>query len=87
MSFSKTDLVQKEALEKRYGSLNCPVQGPWNDVIGTIVSHRSVRSYKPNALPDSTLETLTAAAQSAATSSNMQVWSLIAITDQKKKIE
>ena len=56
-------------------------------MIGTIVSHRSVRSYKPNALPDSTLETLTAAAQSAATSSNMQVWSLIAITDQKKKIE
>ena len=48
MSFTKTDLVQKEALEKRYGSLNCPVQGPWNDVIGTIVSHRSVRSYKPN---------------------------------------
>ena len=87
MSFTKTDLVQKEALEKRYGSLNCPVQGPWNDVIGTIVSHRSVRSYKPNALPDSTLETLTAAAQSAATRSNMQVWSLIAITDQKKKIE
>ena len=87
MSFTKTDLVQKEALEKRYGSLNCPVQGPWNDVIGTIVSHRSVRSYKPNALPDSTLETLTVAAQSAATSSNMQVWSLIAITNQKKKIE
>ena len=36
MSFTKTDLVQKEALEKRYGSLNCPVQGPWNDVIGTM---------------------------------------------------
>ena len=87
MSFSKTGLVQEEALKKRYGSLSCPVQGPWNDVIGTIVSHRSVRSYKPNALPGSTLETLTAAAQSAATSSNMQVWSLIAITDQKKKIE
>ena len=87
MSFTKTDLLQKEALEKRYGSLNCPVQGPWNDVIGTIVSHRSVRSYKPNDLPNSTLETLMVAAQSAATSSNMQVWSLIAITDQKKKIE
>ena len=40
MSFSKMDLVQKEALEKRYGSLNCPVQGPWNDVIGTIVSKK-----------------------------------------------
>ena len=87
MSFSKTGLVQEEVLKKRYGSLSCPVQGPWNDMIGTIVSHRSVRSYKPNALPGSTLETLTAAAQSAATSSNMQVWSLIAITDQKKKIE
>ena len=36
-------------------------------------------------MPAGTLETLIAAAQSAATSSNMQWWSAIAVTDPAKK--
>jgi nitroreductase len=34
--------------------------------LSLLLSHRSVRGYRPDALPSATLETLVAAAQSAA---------------------
>ena len=74
-----------DALARRYGAQAIPAAGPWNEVIATMLDHRSVRSYKPDPLPAGALETLIAAAQSAATSSNMQWWSAIAITDPAKK--
>ena len=80
-------LQKTKALEKRYGKIALPKQGPWNEAINLLLSHKSVRSYKPDLLPDGTLETLLAAAQSAATSSNLQLWSLVAITDPDKKRE
>ena len=80
-------LQKTKALEKRYGKIELPKQGPWNEAINLLLSHKSVRSYKPDLLPDGTLETLLAAAQSAATSSNLQLWSLVAITDPDKKRE
>jgi nitroreductase len=49
------------------------------------MSHRSVRAYLPDALDEGTTELLVAAAQSAATSSNMQVWSVVAVTDQARR--
>ncbi len=76
---------QKEALLRRYGPEAVPSAGPWNDTLALMLSHRSVRSYKPDAVPAGTLETLIAAAQSAATSSNMQWTSVIAITDPARK--
>ena len=57
MGLSNTSLPQNEALKKRYGEVNSPTEGPWNDVVGAILSHRSVRSYKTEKLPDFTLET------------------------------
>ncbi|MCA0246891.1 MAG: nitroreductase family protein [Proteobacteria bacterium] len=74
-----------EALTRRYGADAVPPTGPWNETIAVMLNHRSVRSYKPDPLPPGTLETLIAAAQSAATSSNMQWWSAVAITDPEKK--
>ncbi len=79
-SLSKTD-----ALALRYGEDAIPAAGPWNDAIALLASHRSIRGYRSDALPDGTLETLIAAAQSAATSSNLQTWSVIAVTDPEKK--
>jgi nitroreductase len=74
-----------ESLELRYGSDNCPMPTLSTPVIEQILHHRSVRSYKSDALPAGTLETLVAAAQSAATSSNLQVWSVVAVKDPTTK--
>jgi nitroreductase len=79
-SLSKTD-----ALALRYGEDSIPAAGPWNDTIALLLNHRSIRGYRSDALPDGTLETLIAAAQSAASSSNLQTWSVIAVTDPAKK--
>jgi nitroreductase len=78
-------LSAADALALRYGTAAAPAAGPWNDHIALLLSHRSVRGYRPDALPTGTLETLIAAAQSAATSSNLQTWSVIAVTDPGKK--
>jgi nitroreductase len=74
-----------DALALRYGTEAEPTNGPWNDVIATLLSHRSVRGFLPDALPAGTLETLIAAAQSASTSSNLQTWSVVAVTDPAKR--
>ena len=75
----------REALQRRYGAEAIPAVGPWNDTIARLLDHRSVRGYKPDPVPAGTLETLIAAAQSAATSSNMQWTSVVAVTDPAKK--
>ena len=75
---------KNDALGQRYGAA-IPAIGPWNETIASLLRHRSVRGYKPDPVPTGTLETLIAAAQSASTSSNMQWWSAIAITDPATK--
>ncbi len=74
-----------QALKARYRSAAPDAAGPWNDVIATMLGHRSVRAYLPDALPAGSLERIVAAAQSAATSSNMQTWSVIAVEDADRK--
>ena len=78
-------LDAKRALKARYRSATPDGEGPWNDVFATMLSHRSVRAYLPDALPAGALERIVAAAQSAATSSNMQTWSVVAVTDVERK--
>ncbi len=79
--------VSRDALVKRYGETSIPAAGPWNSVIASMLDHRSVRGYKPDPLPKGTLETLVAAAQSAATSSNLQTWSVVAVNDPGMRAE
>ncbi len=79
-----SDAEKAEALVRRYGAA-LPAAGPWNDTIASLLDHRSVRNFLSDPLPSGTLETLIAAAQSAATSSNMQFWSAIAVTDPAKR--
>jgi nitroreductase len=77
---SPTDLVQA-----RYGIHSFNPKQLWNGTLATLLSHRSVRAYLPDALPPQTLETLVAAAQSASTSSNLQTWSVVAVEDPGRK--
>lgn len=72
------------AWQARYGS-DAPAALPWNETAELLLQHRSVRAYLPTPLPDGTLPLLVAAAQSAATSSNMQAWSVVAVTDPNVK--
>lgn len=75
----------RDALAARYGAAHIPPTGPWSPMLDALLAHRSVRAYRPDPLPEGTLETLVAAAQSAATSSNLQTWSVVAVTDPGRK--
>lgn len=77
----------RAALTLRYGAGAEPPAGPWNDTIALLLSHRSVRGFRTDPLPEGTLETLVAAAQSAATSSNLQTWSVVAVDDPEVRRE
>ncbi|SFZ81422.1 Nitroreductase [Devosia enhydra] len=56
-----------------------------NPVIDLILSRRSIRHYTAAPLPDGALEAIVAAAQSAASSSNLQAFSIVAVTDPARK--
>jgi len=73
------DSAAAALLRARYGEADAPGGIALNAVIATLLAHRSVRHFLPDPLPAGTLETLVAAAQSAATSSNLQSWSVIAV--------
>jgi len=54
--------------------------------IELIRRHSSVRHYKPDPVPADIVETIVAAAQRSSTSSNLQMWSVIAITDANTRV-
>lgn len=79
-----------DLLHSRYGMDAPPVPTDSfaeNAILKTLLAHKSVRRYRPDPLPPGTLEMLGAAAQSAASSSNLQVWSVIALQDPAHKAE
>lgn len=59
--------------------------GLLNDVVRILASHRSVRAYRPDPLPEGVLEVLITAAQSASTSHNFQAYSIIAVQDPERR--
>ncbi|MEJ5241382.1 MAG: NADPH-dependent oxidoreductase [Anaerolineales bacterium] len=56
-----------------------------NPVLEVIHRHASVRHYKPDPLPKELIETIIRAAQRASTSSNLQAWSVIAVTEAERR--
>lgn len=56
-----------------------------NPVLQTILSHHSCRAFLPTPIAPATLAAIVAAASSAATSSNLQVWSLMVVEDPARK--
>lgn len=73
------------ALQARYGAGAAAPDIAWNDVVAGLLAHRTVRAFRPDPLPDGTLATLVAAAQSAPSSSNLQTWSVVAVEDEAAK--
>ena len=52
-----------------------------NDVIELLLRHRSIRKFKPERVPDEHIAAAVAAGQAASTSSAVQAYSLLQITD------
>ena len=53
--------------------------------IEQIYQHRSIRAYKSDPIPKSMIEEIVAAGQRASTSSNLQMFSVVVVTDQQKR--
>lgn len=68
-------------LEARYLGSEPPEATCSNSVLNSIWHHRSHRHFLSDPLPSGTLEILMSAAQSASTSSMLQVWSAVAVQD------
>jgi nitroreductase len=73
------------AMFARYRRDDSPKPAQWNETLELILAHRSHRNFLPQKLSEGALETVVAAAQSASTSSNLQVWSVVAVEDQARK--
>ncbi|WP_159996915.1 NADPH-dependent oxidoreductase [Roseomonas sp. 18066] len=74
------------SLAQRYAAGDAPSAILHNPTIDALLQHRTVRRFDTGrALPENLVETLVAAAQSAATSSNLQSWSVIAVTDPARR--
>jgi FMN reductase (NADPH) len=56
-----------------------------NQVIETLLNHRSVRNFQDRALSKEQIEQIVMGAQAASTSSFIQAYSIIGVTDQAKK--
>ncbi len=69
----------EEKFRARYGQPDLSVPACHNDVIEQLLTHKSVRAYRPDPVSDDQLATIVAAAQSAASSSNLQAWSVVAV--------
>ncbi|MEU8898664.1 NADPH-dependent oxidoreductase [Nocardia sp. NPDC048505] len=80
-----TQELLAEALRQRYRESHSAAPAQWNSVLRVLHEHRSVRAYLDTPVSDETLRLLVSAAQSAATSSNLQVWSVVAVRDQARK--
>src|SRR3954470_45411 len=56
-----------------------------NEVIKTILNHRSLRHFEDKPLTDEQIKTIVSCAQAAATSSFIQAYSIIGVKDKEKK--
>ncbi|WP_082234376.1 oxygen-insensitive NADPH nitroreductase [Halobacillus massiliensis] len=56
-----------------------------NSTIATILNHRSIRKFKDTKLTEEQIHTIINAAQQASTSSYMMAYTIIGVTDEKKK--
>jgi len=55
------------------------------DIFTILKSHRSIRKYKPELVPDKLLDNILNSARQAPTSSNLQAYSIIVVKDPERK--
>ncbi|KAB1640694.1 NADPH-dependent oxidoreductase [Gulosibacter chungangensis] len=74
-----------ELVDRRYGTEFAGPLAEGTETIDLQLRHRSVRKFLPAEVTDAQLELIIAAAQSGSQSSNLQVWSVVAVRDQARK--
>ena len=74
-----------DLFRQRYRDPSLPPPEDWNPVLENLLNHRSTRGFLPDPVHPDTLATILAAASSAATSSNLQTWSVVAVRDPARK--
>lgn len=57
----------------------------WPETIDVLLNHRSIRKFKSNPIPQPTLAKIIEAAQQASTSSSMQCFTVINVSDRDKR--
>ncbi|WP_433204544.1 NADPH-dependent oxidoreductase [Nocardia sp. CA-107356] len=82
---TQTVPIAQQTIQQRYRDPNPTEPAQWNPVLQVLHEHRSVRRYLADEVSDDTLRLLISAAQSAPTSANLQVWSVIAVRDPARK--
>lgn len=75
------DVRHDQFLSERYGAQPRPDDLEWTPAVETMLAHRSVRAFTPEPVTERQLATIIAAAQSAPTSSNLHLWSVIVVDD------
>jgi hypothetical protein len=84
--FQGSASMSQDPYALRYGTPEPPRPGLLrNPVLDLILDHRSVRAFLPDPLAPEVLPTLVAAAQSAASFSNLQWWSVLAVEEPERK--
>lgn len=81
----KTTTTPADLLAARYGRDPGFTPPEWNPTLAVQLGHRSVRRWLDQDVDAETIRTLAAAAQSASTSSNRQLVSVVAVRDPEKK--
>lgn len=84
-AFLTTVPTPEQAWKQRYGFPPESVPESWSSTLDLLAAHRSVRRYLPREVSDDVLRSLVLAAQSASTSSNLQVWSVVVVRDSERK--
>lgn len=74
-----------QLLGQRYRTEPFAVEAELNNTLEAILGHKTTRSYLPRRLPPGMIELLIGAAQSAPTSSNLQLWSVVSVEDPDRK--
>ncbi|KMK66883.1 nitroreductase family protein [Puniceibacterium sp. IMCC21224] len=69
----------------RYGASDAEMPGYCGQVLDTILGHSTVRSYLPDPVAEDDIKVAIAAAQSAPSSSMLQLWNVVTVTDPARK--
>ncbi|CAN5296758.1 NADPH-dependent oxidoreductase [soil metagenome] len=76
----------RDLLDERYGAGAIPATlAALTPAIETMLAHRSVRAYLDKPVGDDLLAAIMAGAQSAASSSNLQAYSVVAVDDAERR--